>query len=289
MSIFHIFLGVLVALMWAGNFIAAKIGLQHFEPLIITALRFMVVSALLVPFVKYPKGRIKDIFWLALTLGVGHFVPLFSAIGMGLDIGSTVIAGQLSVPFSCLLGVILMGETIGKWRALGLLVSFSGIFLIAGTPAVTENFGAFMMVVGASLSWGVSNIIMKRLEGVPIMTILGYMALFAFPMLLVCSVVVEHDIWTQIITIDLKSVLSITYTVLISTLAAYGSWYYLLSRHPISTVAPFVLLIPVFAMTFGILVFGETISAQKLAGTLLTLAGVAIIIIRRPKTALQET
>lgn len=289
MPISHALLGVLVSLIWAGNFVAAKYGLMDVSPLFLTFMRFFFVSIILLPFVKLPMNKVKEIFFLSVVLGVGHFVLLFEALHLGLDVASSAVVGQLGAPFSCLLGAIVMGDVIGKWRGLGLLISFSGIIVLSGTPEINNHYSAFLMVVLAAFMWSIANLIMKKLEGVQIQQILCLMALFSAPQLFIATALIEGNPLDQLAHITPRVGASLVYTVFMSTLAGYSIWYYLLKKHPISTVAPFTLLIPVFAVALGVFLFNEQLNSMKIIGSALTIGGVGIIVIRRPKTAVQES
>ena len=78
---------------------------------------------------------------------------------------------------------------------------------------------------------------------------------------------------------------AVAFTALASTLVAYGLWYWLLKRYPISQVTPYNLLTPIFGIAFGQMFFEEALGWRFLLGAAMTLAGVAIIVIRRPRTA----
>ena len=65
----------------------------------------------------------------------------------------------------------------------------------------------------------------------------------------------------------------------------YGLWYRLLRRYQVNQTMPFLLLVPVFGVASGVAFLGEELTATLIAGGLLTVAGVAIILIRRPKVA----
>src|SRR5262249_28021363 len=69
------------------------------------------------------------------------------------------------------------------------------------------------------------------------------------------------------------------------SIVSHTLWYGLIHRHPINVTAPFALLTPVFAVLFGVLILGEQFTVWMLAGGLITLAGVTIIMIRRPAQA----
>ena len=109
------------------------------------------------------------------------------------------------------------------------------------------------------------------------------MALFAVPMLLVMSFIFERAPVSLILDVPLDVALAMAYTSLCSTIIAYGLWYFLIQRYNVSQVAPYSLLVPVFGIIAGHIVYNEHLSWQIIGGGALTLLGVAIIVLRRPK------
>ena len=61
----------------------------------------------------------------------------------------------------------------------------------------------------------------------------------------------------------------------------YGIWNTLLSRHPVASVTPFAMLVPVFGIGAAALAFGERPTPLELLGGLVLLAGVATAVLRR--------
>ncbi|MBN8531553.1 MAG: EamA family transporter [Alphaproteobacteria bacterium] len=285
----HSLAAILVAALWGINFGAAKYGMEHFPPLLLTCFRFSLVALFLLPFARrFPAPTMKRLALLALTLGTMHFGLMFTGLAWGLDVSTAAIASQLGVPFSCLLGAIFLSDQLGMWRSTGLMISFVGIMLIAGTPDVAKNFPAFMLTVAGAMCWAASNIQIKKLGQMPVMRMLFWMALFSAPMLLVSSLVLEgSDPLERLRTVPLRPALGLLYTVVFSTLVAYGLWYWLMARFPITQVAPYSLLVPVFGVATGVLAFGDEFTWFKAVGAAVTMTGVAIIVIRRPRTALQ--
>lgn len=110
----HALGAILVMVLWGLNFPVAKIGLEQFPPLAMMALRFTVVAALVVPFVKMPRGRIREIALLSFTLGFLHFSLMFSGLQY-VDAAVAAVTIQIQVPFAAVLGMVLFGDTLG-WR-----------------------------------------------------------------------------------------------------------------------------------------------------------------------------
>jgi O-acetylserine/cysteine efflux transporter len=250
-----------------------------------SGLRFAAVSLLLSPFIlkHRPTGRWREMFWFAFTLGTLHFAFVFIGMHMGLSVATSVITTQMGVPFSCMLGTIFLKDKLGAWRSTGLVVAFIGLTMIAGAPDVTENITAFMLVLAGAFAWSVSNIIAKKLHDMPVMALVGWAALISFPQLLLLSAIMENNQLEILATAPLRPTLGIVYSVLFSTLVAYGLWYYLLSKHQVSQVVPFSLLIPFFGIGASMWLLGDGLTWQIVAGGALTMAGVGVIVIRKPK------
>jgi O-acetylserine/cysteine efflux transporter len=273
-----------VAALWGGNFVAAKIALLTWPPFLLLGVRFVLVALILSPLLlrERPKN-LKQILLLSFLLGTLHFSLMFGAIWAGLDVSSGIIATQLGVPFSCLLGSILFGEKIGRWRSLGMLVSFIGIFVIAGTPRIGDTFWQFGISCAAAFAWAVANAAMKRMGEVDIMQLLAWISVFCIPQYAVLSGIFDRDQWALLMSAEWPVWLSLAYTAAFSTIVAYGMWYRLLGRFPVSHVAPYQMLVPVFGLAIAQCFFAEPLTLQFMIGGALTLAGVGIIIIRQPR------
>lgn len=283
----HAVAATLVIALWGGNYVAARFGMESFPPLFYTALRFMLVAGMIVPFVPVPaKADIPRLAALALVLCIGHMGLILVAIHQGLNIPGTAIVMQMGVPFSCLLSAYFFKDRIGVWRMTGLLFSFSGVVAIAGNPNVLEHPHAYLIALVSAFFWAASNIQLKGLKHVGVFQLLGWQSLLAVPMLLLISYLFEDIDISIIQQASLTSWAGLAYTVLLSSLLAYGMWSWLIRSFEISRVAPYSLLLPVFAIGSGQLFFREALTPELIIGGLMTIVGVAIITVRRP--ALQK-
>ncbi|WP_244309675.1 EamA family transporter [Sphingobium fuliginis] len=112
-------LALLVNLTFALNVIAMKVVVDATAPLLSVALRMGVVFLLCAPAIRSLPGRTG---WLALYgfLNGGLFLLLLNiALFMATNVGALAIAGQLSVPFSLLLGALLLGRSSTRARSRG--------------------------------------------------------------------------------------------------------------------------------------------------------------------------
>jgi O-acetylserine/cysteine efflux transporter len=217
-----------------------------------------------------------------------HFSLPYLGMQLGLNVASTAITAQLGIPFSCLLGAIIMNDKLGRWRTLGMVISFGGMLIVFGEPNVLDHKDGFLCVLIGAVFWGICNVLLKQVKGIAMLQMLAWMAVFTVPPVLIISFIFEPGAWHTLYNIPHSALMGLLYTVLISTVIAHSGWYFLLQTYPITYVAPYSLMTPVAGALFALWFFGEVITFNLILGGFITLAGVAIIVARRPKIAILE-
>lgn len=280
----HLALFVGIMLVWGANLAVAKIGMRELPPILMMALRFALVAVILVPLVPPPRGRWRAMFLLSVTLGVLHFSMMFTGL-KGIDAATAAIAIQLQVPFASLLAALAFGDKLGWRRALGMAIAFAGVAVIAGEPRLAGNYGHLALVLGAAMIWAVSNIQVKRLHELSGWTVSAWLSLFATPQLLLASFLLEDGQRAALTGLGWAGAFAVVYQALAVMILGYGLWYWLLKRYEVNQAMPFTLLVPLVGVAAGVLVLGEPLTPALLLGGALTVTGVTVITLRRPRTA----
>jgi O-acetylserine/cysteine efflux transporter len=279
-------LGLILVIMaiWGLNYPVGKIGVGVVPPMMMIALRFLTVAALLLPFVPAPWAHMRRIFYLSIMIGVFHFAPNFTGLKL-VDSGVGAILNQLSVPFSAILAAIFFKDRIGWRRMLGMALAFIGVAVLVGEPRKpTDLLGAFLMIA-ASLAWAISIVQTKFLKDVPPLSLVAWMTLMAAPQLIALSLLLEEQPVAAARAMGWNGWGPILYMAIFVSIVSHTLWYGLIHRHPINVTAPFALLTPVFGVLFGVVILDERLTWWMLAGGLIALAGVTIITVRRPAQA----
>ena len=286
----HLALMLLCQFIWGVNFVAAKIGLQNFEPLFFVALRFSLVALLLLPFVGLPKRKLLRLLPLSLTMGAMHFGLIFTGMQY-VDAATSSIAVQLQVPFAAILAAIFFKETLGWRRLLGMSVAFAGVLLIAGEPRYSgDNLWPLLSIVGAAMVWAIANVQVKALgDEFDALELNGYIAILAAPQLLLVSYLIEGNVWPTVFEVGLAGWGALLFQSVIVAIFSYLIWYDMMRRYPVNQVMPFTLLLPMIGVISGHLVLDEVVTWQMILGGLATIAGVAIVVIRRPAVVAPST
>jgi O-acetylserine/cysteine efflux transporter len=284
-------IGVLLAVtvVWGFNFAVVKTGLSVMPPIAFVALRFAVVGVMLLPWLRWPQRRFRDLVFLSVVLGVVHFSLMFTGM-RGLDVATASIAIQMQVPFAAILAAIFFKETLHWRRLTGMAIAFAGVVLIAGEPRLSDNLLPLFEVIAAACFWAGATIQIKRIgDDVDVLALNGWLALLAAPQLALVSWAIEDGQLAAIAAADWRLWLSVAFQALLVTIFGYSVWYRLMRRFSVNQVMPFTLLVPLFGVLSGVIFFHDRLTLLMLIGGLCTIVGVAIIIIRRPRVIAPST
>lgn len=271
---------VAVILLWGFNFPLAKLGLAEVPPLLFMALRFIIVAALLCPFVRLPRDKIIGVMVLAVILGGLHFSLMFNGLAR-MDASTSALLSQMSVPFAALLAALVYRERLGWRRTGGMVLAFIGVGLIGGEPRFGSDPVPLLLVLAAAFMWALANIQIRRIGSVDGLALTAWLAGFSAPLLLLQSAALEHDQWHAVRDAGWRGWTGILYGAVAVAIVSYGLWYPLVRRYPVNVVMPFTLLAPVIAVAASALILGERLSWLTAVGGAATIIGVAAIVLQR--------
>ncbi len=207
---------------------------------------------------------------------------MYFALRLGLDVNVAVVVDQMRVPFAALVGYLFLKERLKSKAIVGMLIAIMGTFVIMETPNAIGNTLAFFLALASTLAWAFYNLQVKDLGRVKLTSFIGLVSLFGAVQLFFLSALVEENQLELLRNMPLHVGISMGYMVIAATIVAHGIWYLLLLKHPVNYLAPYTLLVPVFGMGASVLIMGEVITVHLIIGAVLTLIGVAMIVMRRP-------
>lgn len=286
----HLLLAVLVAAVWGVNFTVVEIGLDHFPPLLFSALRFLAAALPAVFLVGRPKVAWKWIAGVGLVLGVAKFGLVFVGMDAGMPAGLSSLVLQIQAVFTAVIAAAVLGERPSRVQALGMLVAVAGIGVAAVDEGASGPLGAFVMVVGAAAAWGVSNVLTRKAAPPDALNFMVWVSTVPVLPLLALSLLTEGpaDDLAALRGLDWQGAGTILFVAWVSTVFGFGAWGWLLRRHPASTVAPFSLLVPVFGMSSAALFLGESVTVPRWCAAALLVGGVALTTLTPSRRAAGE-
>jgi drug/metabolite transporter (DMT)-like permease len=289
----------LIVVIWAVNFIAAKIGLRSFPPLTMASFRVCAAGVVMVPFylclkaLRLPafagpsgdrkQGWTRRDAWRFLYLGFfGVSVNQF-CFTLGLHYTSVshsaVIVGMGPI-YTLILAVLLRLETATWHKAVGMAIAFTGVAVLASEGGLSTHSASLLgdaITMTGSLGFATYAVLGKRVAGEhDALTMTAYNH---FAGTLVVLPLAIHQAWTLGAAGNWRAVpwqawASILYMGLFGSAVAYVLYYWLLRYLEASQLSAFTYLLPVLASILGILTLGEKGSWTQVLGGALALGGV---------------
>ncbi|MFE8147148.1 EamA family transporter [Brenneria goodwinii] len=277
MAFRHVLIVIGVVAMWAFNVVAIKLGVTELPPLFMTLLRFVVVAAVIVPFTRINRVQLRTVSLLAFTFGFMHFSLLFVGIRYT-DAGTAAIVVQLGTPFAMIMAALFLKEKLRLIQVIGILLSLSGVFFLAGGPS-SASWLVLVLLLTSALGWAITNIIVKCSPAMHPLTMSGWLSFFAIPIVGAASLIFEYDQLTSLIHSSWRGWFAVLYSAIGSSVIAYSLWYWLLKKYPVNKVIPYSLLSPVFAVVMGAYFLGDNLNYYKLIGAGFIVGGTFIALV----------
>ena len=272
---------LLICLFWAVNFLTSAHALQEVPPFLFTAMRMGILAALLVAFLKVPpRSQWGRLLAVAMLNGVLHFGTSFLALKLAGNLSSPAIVAQVYVPMAVVLAWWLLGERFGWRTGLGVGVSFAGVLVLGFDPMVLDRPVALAVMVGSSLLVALGTVLMRGLKGIGMIDQQGWTAVLSVLPLLGISAVFESGGVQALRDASWLAWGGAAYAAVFSSLLGHGVFYWLVQRHPVATVTPYLLLTPVLAVLLGIWFWGDRPGPALWIGGAMVLGGVLAVAIR---------
>ncbi len=264
--------------LWGFNFSAIKLGADQINPIILTALRFTFALIPAIFFVRRPNVAVGYLLAYGVTFGVGIWGMMVWSINIGVSAGMAGLLMDMSIISSMLLGFWVFRETITINKKLGAFLAVLGLIACLSLEDGSVPMKGLPLTIIAAFSWSLMGVIVKKSGTDQVFAFSVWGMLFA-PIPLALLAFAFHG--TQPF-LDLPSQMngevwfSILFQAYPTTLLGYWVWNRLTLKYPLSTMAPFTLLTPVFGLLGSMIFFGETVSGLKIVAYILVLGGLAV-------------
>lgn len=270
-----------VILVWGVNFAVIKVGVADVPPLMLGGLRFMLAAFPALLFLRPPKVPLRLYLLYGMTISVGQFSLLFTAIHMGMPTGLASLVLQSQAFFTMVFAAFWLKESWHANQLAGLVLAAAGLVLIGSAHGLSMPLAGFMLTIAAAAMWACGNIVTRAVGRYAPMNQLAFVVWASLvppiPLLLLSAwlegpqamtTALAHFSWTAFG--------AVAYLAWAATLFGYGVWTALLSRYPANRIAPFSLLVPLVGLTTGWVVFGEVLKPVHFAGGALLMVGLLV-------------
>jgi drug/metabolite transporter (DMT)-like permease len=278
---------VLVSALWGSMFMLVKYALADFSPAEVAFLQAVIGALGLLVIVNTEGGearaKLGDVFhrpgW-ALLLGALAIAAPFTLITFGeLTVPSGlagVLASTTPIFFALFAPLINPSVAVNRRQGAGLIVGLLGVALIVGVHSIhtLDQFLGALALLGAAASGALSYFVIRlqyREKGVPASTIscfaLGVGSLLTLPIAVVTA---PRELPS------VRAILAVIALGLLCTALAYLLYYSLIDQVGGQRAALANYLTPAFALVYGVLLLGESLTLAAVIGLMLIVAGAEI-------------
>ncbi|MBL4832286.1 MAG: EamA family transporter [Aliivibrio sp.] len=270
-----------VMLIWGFNFVMIKLGASEVNPLLMTAARFTLAVVPLIFFIRKPDVAWRYLISYGVIFGVGVWGMASWSVTAGVTAGMSSVLLQTNVLFGILVGIVIYKETLNRLKIMGCGLALLGLVIsIVTTNGNVTSFGLMLIMISA-ISWTSIGVIVKASKVKQAFAFNVWGMLFAPIPLVILAVslygtdVLNHayEVWSW------NTSLAVMFQAYPTTLFGYWVWNRMLLKYPFSTVAPITLLVPIFGLFSGYIVYNETLSTPQLYSCGLFLIGTLMIIL----------
>ena len=264
-----------IPLIWGSSYLLVDIGLDSFQPGLVTLLRVGLGAATLWLIPQARRVRIERSDWLAVGLLALLWVAIpFTLLPIAQQFINSAIAGMLigATPiFTAAIAVILLKRLPGVLTRLGLVLGFAGVVAI-GLPSISEGNSealGVVLTVTATLCYGIAlNMaapLQQKYGSVPLMArVLAIATVMTAPFGMISM---------PNSTFAIDSFLAVAAAGIVVVGIGFVLFGNLVGRVG-STRASFIAyLIPVVAIVLGVVILSDDVTSVALVGTALAATG----------------
>lgn len=275
---------LLLAAIWGASFLFMKIGAAEFGALPTAALRVGIAALFLLPILHW-RGQTALLMrhWKALLVigvlnsGLPFALYSFAMLSITTSLGAVINA---TVPmFGALVAWVWLSDRLNRSQALGLLLGFAGVALLAlsrggieGPASGHSGLLAVLACVGACISYGFgANAARRYLGDAPALVSatgsqVGASIALALPAALSWPAQTPSPhAWGALVAVGV-----------LCTGVAYILFFRLIARAGATRALTVTYVIPLFAVAYGVLLLGEQVTWWMVGCGLVIVLGTAL-------------
>ncbi len=278
--------GLLVFLgaVWGASYLFIKVAVDDFAPATMMALRLLIASAVLVPFLllrlgpREGLGELRGAWRPGLMLGILNGAIPFTLIAWGeqhIDSGIAAVANAAVPLFVVLLALRFKpSERVTGLRLAGVLLGLVGVGVLAGAEpgGGVAYVAGTLAVVLAALAYAAGGLLGQSKVATTSGPVLATASMLGGGLVLLPFALLQlpdrMPSWEAIAAVVALAVLGTTLAQLV--------YFRMLRLHGSSRTSLVTYLIPPVALVYGTLLLDEALTAAAIAGLALILIGVAL-------------
>lgn len=279
---------VLFVLLWSTGFTGIRYGIPYAPPFTFIAVRMAIACVLLALIsLAITKRFMHDLptigksSLVGVTIHGAYLGGCFYGVKQGMPAGITALICSLQPVLVSVFSSIFFQEKLSPRKWLGLALGLAGLVLVIAPKLQGSAEQALPMAgviaVFIALLGGTSGTLLQKKFGSGVEVLSGTSWQYvATGILMACMALIFEG--GESITWNASFIFSLIWLIVALSIGAILILYYLLARSSASSVSSLYYLVPAVTAVEAYLLFGEKIGFITAVGTLVTIAGVALVV-----------
>lgn len=275
---------VFATLLFAGAFVAGKLGASDFSPIVMTFLRIGIGTLILFPYMilKFKDSwrasfeELQLAFILGLVGMTFYHLFFFNALRHTSVTNASVINASMPI-LTAVLAYFFLKEKLTNMQKFFMFTAFIGVVLTIThwdfnmILNMSFNKGDLLMFCG-TISWSVYGIIIRKgIKNTHPIKLTAYT--FLFCTLLTMPFAMKSIIYDHALDVKPSSYYVILYMAIFPTVLGYSIQQYGIKTLGPSTASLFINLVPIFSIVLSLLILKEPISIKTyISGSIIILS-----------------
>jgi drug/metabolite transporter (DMT)-like permease len=278
-----------VYLIWGSTYLAIRVGIESFPPLLLAGTRHLVFGIIFYPLLRWKTGiRPTAANWR--TVCVTGFLLLLMGNGGVCVAEQTVPSGVAAL----LVATVSLWMVIVDWwrpggtrpvaRVIGgLVMGFAGLALLVGPKdlggSTRVNLTGASILLVASFAWACGSLYSKHGQ-MPGSALLGsaMQSLTGGTALWVVGAATGELRSLHLAAVSTRSWIAIAYLIFFGSMIGFTAYIYILKHSTATRVATYAFVNPVVALSLGWLFLGEPITSRTILAAAIILGAVLLVI-----------
>ena len=285
--------------LWGSAFPGVKIGYEWFQitsgetaaQILFAGCRFFLAGILVIFFGSFTSGKLlkpagaewKHAALISLFQTILQYILFYIGLANTTGTKASIIVGSNVFIVILTASLIFRQEELTREKILGCVIGFAGVVLINLTPGgmvLAMSFGGEGLVPLSTVAYAFSSVIMKKYSKTDNPVMLSGYQFFFFVFVMMA---VGFCMGGRITVFSAKAALMLLYLAFASAMA-YTIWSQLLKYNPVSRVAVFCFMTPVFGVLLSTVLLHESEQVSLVqGGAALILITVGIVISHRER------
>jgi len=280
---------LLLTLIWGCNWPVLKMGVEELAPLTFRSLTlpFAALGMFLANRISGESARIPRAWWGRVALLATFNIAAWNGFVLfgvqQLPAGRSAILAYTMPLWATLIAMVLLRETIGLRKAIGLFLGMLGMGILLGDDIRhirTAPTGALLILV-AAITWAFGTVLLRKWRPpIPQNALSGWMMLVGcLPLVLLAPFFDPHPA-SYLTTLSGRAWFAILYNVCLAGTLAHWAWFTLARTVPVAVSSLSSLPVPVVGVLSGMLFLGERPGMTEFIALGLVLASLFAVLLQ---------